>query len=411
MQSTIYVPDSFVVQGDSTSSGISGMLAQINLTYPKDPNLEVVLSHSSIMNDPNAKSVILFNGVGQGVNTANFTNTIFDDTSTTPIQIGGAPFFGTFNPQQSLATAFGDGQTNAQGYWTLTVVDTTGSSTRGSLNAWSLTFQRPVPGTGIGQPVVDNINSSFRIFTMDPTNALSRDTWTAVGPASIQGRSGRVGGIAVDTSDPTGNTVYIGGASGGIWKTTNFLTTNPLGPTYIPLTDFGVTFGINIGGIAVYPRNHDTNQSIIVATTGEGDTGHSGAGFLISKDGGATWNLYDSTVNVDANGNLLPINSPLRDRKFVGATSFKVTVDPTQTRDGGVVIYAAFSGNNGGIWRSLDTGAHWQLMRAGQATDLVLDPVSDTGGGGDLQFLYGAFRGEGVFFSSNQGQQLEPDGR
>ena len=405
MQSTIYVPTSFIVQGDSTASGISGMLVQLNMTYPNDPNLEVVLSHSSIINDPSATSVILFNHVGSGVRTANFTNTILDDQSTTPIQAGGAPFFGTYSPQQSLATAFGDGTTNAQGYWTLTVVDTTGSSTAGSLNAWSLTFQRPVPGSGIGDPTVDDVNSGFRIFTMDPTNALSHDTWTAVGPASIQGRSGRVGGIAIDPSDPTGNTVYIGGASGGIWKTTNFLTTNPLGPTYIPLTDFGVTYSINIGGIAVYPRNNDTNQSIIVASTGEGDTGTPGAGFLISKDGGATWNLYDSSVNVDANGNLLPIDSPLRDRMFVGATSFKVVVDPTQTLDGGVVIYAALSGNHGGIWRSLDTGAHWQLMRGGQATDVVLDPASNTGGSGDLQFIYAGFRGEGVFFSSNQGQQ------
>lgn len=29
------------------------------------------------------------------------------------------------------------------------------------------------------------------------------------------------GGLAVDPSDPSGNTVYIGGASGGVWKTTN----------------------------------------------------------------------------------------------------------------------------------------------------------------------------------------------
>ena len=36
------------------------------------------------------------------------------------------------------------------------------------------------------------------------------------------GTSGRIGGIAVDPSDPSGNTVYIGAASGGIWKTTNF---------------------------------------------------------------------------------------------------------------------------------------------------------------------------------------------
>ena len=30
------------------------------------------------------------------------------------------------------------------------------------------------------------------------------------------------GGLAVDPSDPSGNTVYVSGASGGVWKTTNF---------------------------------------------------------------------------------------------------------------------------------------------------------------------------------------------
>ena len=94
------------------------------------------------------------------------------------------------------------------------------------------------------------------------------------------------------------------------------------GPTWIPLTDFGPTSGVNIGGIAVFPRNNDPNQSIIIAATGEGDTGTPGVGFLISEDGGATWNLADSTDNVDASGNFLPINSPNRDREFVGDTSF-----------------------------------------------------------------------------------------
>src|SRR5204863_6274375 len=145
----------------------------------------------------------------------------------------------------------------------------------------------------------------FRIFTMDPTNPLSRNAWTAVGPASItspqtnlsNNNSGRIGGLAVDPSDPSGNTVYVAGASGGVWKTTNFLTTAPTGPTYVPLTDFGPTFGINIGGIAVFGRNNDPNQSIVFAATGEGDTGSQGVGFLRSMDGGATWTLLDSTDN------------------------------------------------------------------------------------------------------------------
>ena len=50
--------------------------------------------------------------------------------------------------------------------------------------------------------------------------------------------------------------MYVGGASGGIWKTTDFLRPAD-GPTYIPLTDFGPTNAINVGGIAVFGRNND----------------------------------------------------------------------------------------------------------------------------------------------------------
>ena len=164
------------------------------------------------------------------------------------------------------------------------------------------------------------------------------------------GGSGRVTGLAIDPSDPSGNTVYVAGASGGVWKTTNFLTTSPAGPTWIPLTDFGPTNAVNIGSITVFGRNHDPNQSIVIAATGEGDTGTPGVGFLISQDGGATWNLYDSSNNVDSSGNLLPISSRrTRDRTFIGMTSYKVVVDPQLTPTGQVIIYAAMSGTNGGI--------------------------------------------------------------
>jgi hypothetical protein len=33
--------------------------------------------------------------------------------------------------------------------------------------------------------------------------------------------SGRIAGIAVDPSDPSDNTYYVGSANGGVWKTTD----------------------------------------------------------------------------------------------------------------------------------------------------------------------------------------------
>ena len=48
-------------------------------------------------------------------------------------------------------------------------------------------------------------------------------------------------------------------------------------------------------------------------------------------------------------------------------------------------------------------------MRAGYATDIVFDPNSGainavSNPTGNLRILYGAFQGEGVFLSPNQGQ-------
>jgi len=410
--STIVVPDNFLVQGDTTTSGISGLRVQINLTYPNDPDLTATLYYD--MGGPSQVAVPLFSGVGNGVNKANFTDTVFDDNALTPIESGSAPFFATFNPQMPLAGFAG---LSAKGTWTLVIQNSkTGSAATGTLLSWSLSFQKLLPTTGLGEPGSDNANSTFRIFTLGQTDSLSSQQWTAVGPGSISGPlgsgSGRIGGLAIDPSDPSGNTVYVAGASGGIWKTTDFLTTNPGGPTYIPLTDFGPSFGINIGSIAVFGRNHDPNQSIIIASTGEGDTATPGVGFLISKDGGATWNLYDSTDNVDSSGNLLPIDSPLRNREFVGTTSYKVVVDSKLTPNGQVIIYAALSGTNGGIWRSEDTGNTWQLMLPGQATDVVLNPDSGVvlnpslgvSATGNLQIVYAGIRGSGVYISPNQGQ-------
>ena len=391
--STITLTDDFLVQG---------LTLTLDITDANDPDLSAVLI------GPDGTTIPLFRGVGTTGTRANFQNTIFDDNATTPIANGGPPFFGRFRPQggtlssvNGASSVKGPGGTGA-GTYTLRI--TNAGSTAGRLNSWSLTFQKPTVGTGLGEPVADRAQFGFRIFTTAPTNPLSSNTWTSVGPASIGGgASGRIGGLAIDPSDPSGNTVYVAGASGGVWKTNNFLTTDPKGPTYIPLTDFGPTLGVRVGGVTVFGRNNDPNQSVVVVATGEGDTGSQGVGFLVSTNGGTSWTLSDSTDNTQA------LSSPSRDHTFVNSTAFKVVVDPRPTPSGGVIIYAALSGNNGGIWRSTDTGMHWVLSRAGQATDVVLDPNSGpvdavANPTGNLRVVYGAFRSEGVFVSPNQGQ-------
>ncbi len=83
-----------------------------------------------------------------------------------------------------------------------------------------------------------------------------------------------------------------------------------------------------------------------------------------------------------------------------------------------MIVYAALggSGPTAGIWRSMDTGQTWTLMRGGAATDVTLDPDSGTGTTtilGQTATAIGQppgrlprrrFGGDGVYSSPNQGQ-------
>src|SRR5205807_418900 len=80
----IVISDSYVVHG---------LTLTISLTYPNDPDLDGYLIA------PDGTKVQIFSSVGSTGSKANFTNTTFDDAAATPIQNGGPPFFGTFNPR------------------------------------------------------------------------------------------------------------------------------------------------------------------------------------------------------------------------------------------------------------------------------------------------------------------------
>lgn len=439
--SQIVLTDDFLIQDVNL---------QLDISHTNVPNLEARLIAVDPTGDPTQDIIVLlFAGVGATGTRTDFRGTIFDDQATTPIQNGGPPFVGSFSPQVGLpdpnrpgvsGVSLGFLNNNASARTYLLEITNTGP-TAGRLNSWSLTFQKPVPITGLGEPVADRTTTSFRIFNMNPTNPNSSNQWTPVGPAGTGARgpglnaevSGRVNAIAVDPSDPSGNTVYAGAASGGIWKTTNFLTTSPTGPTWIPLLDEGPTQGLRIGGITVVGRNNDPNQSIIFAATGDGPAlgdparpsslTARGVGFLRSTDGGKTWDLLDSR------NNNLPFSQ--RDHFFAagnGTAAFRIVADPQLTPTGEVIVYAALSDLSangtdtytdlilaaggtvrGGLWRSVDTGRTWQQMRVGQANDVVLDLNSRTGSpDGNVQRIYAAFRNDGIYESPNRGQVWNP---
>jgi len=134
-------------------------------------------------------------------------------------------------------------------------------------------------------------------------NALNLSTpWSPVGPVQVQTAAyglvtGRVSSIALDPSDTTNNTVYVGTSGGGVWKSRNAAGAQP---TFTPLTDTLPVFSagagstvvpsLSIGALAVQPGG----TGVVVAGTGDpNDAADSyyGGGILRSADNGTTWTL------------------------------------------------------------------------------------------------------------------------
>ena len=139
--------------------------------------------------------------------------------------------------------------------------------------------------------------------------------WSPLGPSPLKSDpgsgqdygfvSGRATSVAIDPADPTGNTVYIGGAYGGVWRSQNAagLSSNPNSVSWTAVTDTQPT--LSVGAIALQPcrvslgncdgLNHLTKT--ILVGTGEPNSAldsYYGLGILRSVDAGNTWTLISS---------------------------------------------------------------------------------------------------------------------
>ena len=133
----------------------------------------------------------------------------------------------------------------------------------------------------------------------------SNPAWVSLGPSPINLNPGpdfgdygfvvgRVTAIAVDPTDFSGNTVYAGGAYGGLWKSTNAAALNPASVNWTPLLDDQATLAV--GAVAVKPDN----AQIVLVGTGEPNNSpetYYGVGILRSADAGATWSLISIADN------------------------------------------------------------------------------------------------------------------
>src|SRR6185312_8403332 len=216
--------------------------------------------------------------------------------------------------------------------------------------------------------------------------------WTELGPKpesdpNFGNVGGRLTAIVVDPADSSNNTVYLGAASGGLWKVTGALGANP---TLTPVGD-GMA-SLAVGSIALDPS---TSPTTIYVGTGEPNLStdsYYGIGILKSTDGGQTW-----TQGAPANTNFT----------FTGSAISKLLVDPVnpQILLASVTLGGSYANNNFvntvpaiGIVRSADGGQTWTQVYNQQHSvmDLIYDPAGKA--------YYAAVRSLGVYKSTDQGQ-------
>jgi len=102
--------------------------------------------------------------------------------------------------------------------------------------------------------------------------------------------------LAVDTTDTSGQTLFLCSAAGGVWRTTTG------GTSWISLTDTQPSLAV--GSIAIDPNNHN---NIYVGTGEENFNGDAyfGAGVLKSTDG-ETWSFRSYKIDYSRQRNYFP---------------------------------------------------------------------------------------------------------
>ena len=178
--------------------------------------------------------------------------------------------------------------------------------------------------------------------------------------------AGRATAVAIDPADSTDNTVYIGGAQSGVWKSTNAANNTANSVLWSPVTDDQAT--LSIGALAIQPGNSDPAKTVILAATGEADNSadsYFGLGILRSTDSGNTWSLIRN-----ANAGALSF-SGLGGTRMAFSTANTVVAAMATTSEG-LIAGAVTANTKRGLYTSRDAGQTWTydaLIDPGGATD------------------------------------------
>lgn len=240
-----------------------------------------------------------------------------------------------------------------------------------------------------------------RLEMFEKHKALKSDTtfsnlhWQYVGPTNISGRCTDVEGIS-----PRGDnyTIWVGSATGGLWKSVNE------GVTFESVFDEMPT--ASIGDIAIDP----SNSEVVWVGTGEANifrSSNSGAGVFKTEDGGASWTQM-GLENTHTIGRVV-VDYSNSDVVYVAATGHEWTANKDRglfkTTDGGKswkkilylnehagvsdflihpenpnILYATSwerkrlkwgdprtyeSTKHNGVWKSVDAGKNWKKINIG----------------------------------------------
>ena len=243
-------------------------------------------------------------------------------------------------------------------------------------------------------PILDGkqrLQAFDRFLEMQNGSSLKELKWQFLGPNNI---SGRCTDVAVVQPKGQSYTMYVGTASGGVWKTVNE------GLSWIPVFDKQVSTAI--GDIALDP----IHPEVIWVGTGEANifrSSQSGCGIYRSNDGGKTWQ-HKGLENT--------------------FTIARIVIHPKNPE----IVYVAASGhewtNNPerGVYKTVNGGQSWERVLFVNdltgAIDLVMDPS-------DPNTLYAAtwqrirykwndprsgsdYSGSGIWKSTNGGKTWDP---
>jgi len=204
----------------------------------------------------------------------------------------------------------------------------------------------------------------------DSATPSSAGGWVPLGPVPLASDatgdgfqnynqvSGRATAVAIDPADPSGNTVYIGGAQGGVWKSVNAATSAANNVAWTAIADDQAT--LSIGSIAIQPGNSVPANSVILVGTGEPDNSadsYFGLGILRSTNGGSTWQPLIPTANAGA---LSFSGLGAARMAFSTASSQTNTVVAAMAATSeGVIDGSLTSNTEPGLYTSTDAGQTW----------------------------------------------------